>query len=329
VRVIALASALILMLLAVGTAGYTLIEGWPVFDSLYMTITTLATVGFGEVHPMSNGGRAFTMLLILGGAFTVFWAAGSAIAAVASGELGRNLRRRRMERRLEDLNHHVIVCGYGRMGRRVAAEFEAMKMPFVVIERDGRAMEDFSSVHGLVFEGDATSDEVLRRARVDRARALVTVVASDADNLMVTMSARLLNDKLYILARAEDEHSESKLARAGATRVISPYKVTAYRAAQAVVRPTVVDFVEVALGTQHLDLQMEEMRLVAGSPLVGKTLAGSRLMSDMRLMVIAIKKGTGKMVYNPPAETLLEADDVLILVGHPKDLEKLELAARA
>jgi voltage-gated potassium channel len=189
-----------LVLLAAGTLGYRWIEGWSLFDALYMTVTTVATVGFREVHPLSPAGQVFTMVLILGGVYTLFYAASELIGAVVRGEVRRSLGRQRMERSLAEMQQHVIVCGYGRMGRLVCQEFSALGTPLVVVERNPDPMVQFDLPHGVALHGDATSDEVLRRAGAERARALVTVVASDADNLYITMSARLLNAKLFIVA---------------------------------------------------------------------------------------------------------------------------------
>jgi voltage-gated potassium channel len=323
-----LAAVVLSSLLVIGTVGFIAIEGWEWFDALYMTVITLATVGFGEVHPLSRAGRWFAIGLILSGVFTVFYAAGAAFASMASGELGRFLRRRRMSRVLDELSNHVIVCGYGRMGRRVCAELSAMKVPFLVIERDAAAIAEFAIPFGVATLGDATDDALLTRAGITKARALVAVLASDADNLFITMSARLLADKLYILARAEDERSEAKLTRAGATRVVSPYAVTGYRVAHSVVRPAVVDFIEVVTGTQHLDLQMEEVRIGPSSPLVGQSLAGTRMRQELGVIVVAVKKASGTMLYNPSATDPFASDDVLIAVGKRADLERLERSAQ-
>jgi voltage-gated potassium channel len=193
------------LLVAAGTAGYVLIEGWSIFDALYMTVTTLTTVGFGEVHPLSRDGRTFTMLLLLGGVFTLFYAATEIIRGVVSGEVRSVLGRQRMERNLSELTNHLVVCGFGRMGLLVCREFSSLGLPFVLIERQGERLQNFDIPHGIPLLGDATSDETLRRAGVERARGLVSAAASDADNLYITMSARFLSDRLFIVARAEEE----------------------------------------------------------------------------------------------------------------------------
>lgn len=312
-----------LLLLAGGTGGYRLIEGWSLLDSIYMTVITLTTVGYREVGELSTGGKVFTMLLSMGGVFTIFYAGTNVIAAIVGGEVLGFLESRRMEKSLSELNGHLIVCGYGRMGRLVCQEFSSQGLPFVVLDRQEKVFERFRLPHGLPLHGDATLDETLQRAGVGRARALVTVVPSDADNLYITMSARLLNDRMFIVARAEDERSEQKLLRAGASRVVSPYVIGGARVAQAVLRPNVVDFLELATRTEHLELNIEETRLAEGSSLVGNTLDTCRLRHDHRLIVVAIKKGGGKMVFNPPDEMALAAGDTLIMLGRREDLDRV------
>ncbi len=322
-----LAAMIPLLLIGIGTIGYALIEGWPLFDSLYMTVITLTTVGFREVHAMSPAGQAFTMLLSLGGVFMLFYAATAIASAVVSGQIIESLGSRRMERSLADLKGHMIVCGFGRMGRRVCQEFSAKGLPYVIIDRQAELFERFDLPHGIAVHGDAASDEVLERVGVRRAKTLVSVAASDADNLYITMSARLLNDKLFIVARADDERSEQKLLRAGANRVVSPYVIGGNRVAQAVLRPTVVDFLELATRTEHLELNIEEARLAAASPLVGKTVSASQLRREHGLIVVAIKKPTDRMLFNPAADTLLEADDILIMIGGRNELDRVAAMA--
>jgi voltage-gated potassium channel len=267
------------------------------------------------------------MFLLLGGVFTLFYAATEMIRAVVSGEVSNTLGRQRMQRQLAGMKDHLIICGYGRMGRLVAKEFAAQRLPFVVIEQKDGLSEDAASPFGVVLHGDATSDEVLRRAGVERARALVAVVGSDADNLFITMSARLLNDKLLIVARAGEELCEKKLLRAGANRVISPYVIGGSVVARAVLRPHVLDFIELATRTEHLELQIEETRVAPGSRLAGVALRDNQVRSELGIIVVTIKKPSGKMVFNPPPDTVLEAGDILITLGHRQQLDQLEKLA--
>jgi voltage-gated potassium channel len=276
-----------------------------------------------EVHPLSPAGRSFTMLLALGGIFALFYAATEVIRAIVSGEAQAALGRRLMAINLAGLVDHLIVCGYGRMGRLVCQEFSDRGMAFVVIERQADLLENFEMPHGIAVHGDATSDEILKRAGAERARALVAVVGTDADNLYIVMSARLLNDRLFIVARAGDEHSESKLTRAGANRVVSPYVIGGLRVAHAILRPTVVDFIELATRTGYLELELEETQLTGKSPLIGATVRESGLRKELGLIIVAIKKASGQMVFNPPPEAVLQRGDILIALGKREQIDQL------
>jgi len=321
-------ASLPLLLIVGGTLGYQFVEGWPVRDALYMTVITLTTVGYREVHELSPAGENFTMVLALGGVFTLFYAATTVIAAIVSGEVTGLLGSRRMERQLSHLHGHLIVCGFGRMGRLVCEEFSRNGLGFVIVDHKGELFEGFDIEHGIPLHGDATSDSVLERAGVKRARALVSVVESDSDNLYITMSSRLLNDKLFIVSRAEDHNSEQKMLRAGASRVVSPYLIGGARVAQAVLRPAVVDFLELATRSEHLELNIEETQISPASRLAGHTLELSGLRDEKRVIVVAVKKMSGKMTFNPTRETQLEAGDTLIMLGRRPDLNDVAELAR-
>lgn len=326
-RRILFAASLPVILVAVGMVGYHTIEGWNYFDSLYMTVITLGTVGFGETHPLSQTGRIFTIVLILGGAFTMAAAVTSVIRSIVSGEVQRLLGRQRMERILNTLTNHVIVCGYGRMGRIICDELAQANQAFVVIDRNHELIEHFPSRKGVALEGDATSDDMLKKAGIDRARALVSAVPHDADNLFITLSAKLLNDRIFVVARAEDPASETKLTRAGANRVVAPYLLGGGRVVQAVLRPSVLDFIDLATRTQHIELQMEETFVREGSVLIGKKLSES-MTRENRIIVVAIKRSSGNMEFNPGGETVLNTGDTLISLGHRRDIDRLEQMAQ-
>ncbi len=325
-RRIAFAAATPFVLVAIGSEGYHVIEGWSWLDALYMTVTTLSTVGFGEVHPLSAAGRMFTVGLVLGGVFTMAAAVTSVISSLVSGEVQKLLGRQRMERSLASMKDHVIVCGYGRMGHIVCDELAVINQPFVAIDRDHNLIEHFPGHIGVALEGDATADEVLRKAGIDRARAVVSALPHDADNLFVTMSAKLLNEKVFVVARAEDPASEAKLTRAGANRVVAPYVLGGGRVVQAVLRPTVLDFIDLATKTHHIELQMEETLVHHSSGLIGKKLSES-MNREHRIIIVAIKRKNGKMEFNPGGETKLDEGDTLISLGHRHDLDRLERLA--
>ncbi len=312
-----------------GTAGYYLLDDrYTLLDALYMTVVTLTTVGYEEVHPLTPSGRIFTIVLLLVGVLTFFYAVTELVRVVINGEVQQVLGRRRMERSLAKLKDHMIICGYGRMGRHVCQEFSRRGLPFVVIDRRAELLHDFDLAHGIALEGDATSDAVLRHAGVERARALVTVAASDADNLFITLSARLLNDKLFIVARAEGELAEEKLRRAGANRVVTPYAIGGAKVAMAVLRPTVVDFIELATGAEQLDLQIEETRIHSGSKLAGLTLHASGLRQEYGIIVVAIKDAQGHLIANPPHDAVIRPGDTLIALGARQSLDRVEALAR-
>jgi len=316
------------VLMTAGTVGYYLLEEpYSLFDALYMTVITLTTVGYAEVHPLSPPGRVFTIILLLVGVLTFFYTVTELVRVVISGEVQQLLGKRRMERSLAGLSNHMIICGYGRMGRHVCWEFSREGLPFVIVDRRPEVLRDFDLAHGIALEGDATSDEVLKRAGVERARALVTVAASDADNLFITLSARLLNDKLFIVARAEGELAEQKLRRAGANRVVTPYAIGGAKVAMAVLRPAVVDFIELATRTEHLDLQIEETLIQDGSKLAGATLHASRLRQDLGVIVVAIKRADGRLDANPSGDAIMEAGDTLIALGARQNLDQVDVLA--
>jgi voltage-gated potassium channel len=317
------------VLVMVGTLGYHFIEeDYTFFDGLYMTVITLSTIGYGEVHPLSNAGKVFTIFLILGGVFAFIYSATEIIRSVVSGEIAETLGKQKMERALSQLNNHVIVCGHGRMGRLVCREFSRLGKAFVVIDRSPEELKDFDMPSGFPLIGDAASDEVLKHAGIERAYSLVTVMASDADNLFTTMSARLLNPKLVIVARVEEMQSEQKLLRAGANRVVSPYQLGGTRVAQAVLKPTVVDFIELTTRTEHIELQLEENKIEPQSPLAGCNLKDSRLRADHQIIIVAIKKKSGHMLFNPPPETIIDVGDILLAIGSREHLDTLSLLAR-
>jgi voltage-gated potassium channel len=316
------------LLVLTGTLGYKLLEPeYSLFDALYMTVTTLTTVGYQEVHPLHTQGRVFTIFLLLGGVMTFFFATTEIIRGIVSGELHTLLGRRIMEQNLAAMKQHIIVCGYGRIGRSICQELVRQKVAFVLVERNEGIVRDFQMPEAVAVAGDATSDEVLKKAGIERARALITVAASDADNLYITMSARLLNDNLFIVARAEQPEAEQKLIRAGANRVVAPHALSGLKMTHAVLRPAVVDFIELATRTEHLDLNIEETLVHPGSRLAGTTLRATRLRQDPGVIVVAIKRADGHMLSNPSGDHTMQAGDTLIVVGGMGQLDRLKKLA--
>jgi voltage-gated potassium channel len=318
-----------LTIMLVGSVGYPLIEGekWSWFDGLYMTVITLTTLGYGEIpEPLSKPGRVFTMLLALGGIFTLFYFATEIVRSVVTGELRELLGRERMEDELKHLSGHLIVCGFGRMGKIVCDELERQKRRFVVLDKAPTPPE-WPYKHGLRIQGDATEDEILRKAGIERAKAVITVVGSDADNLYITLSSRLLNPKLMVVARAEEEEAEAKLRKVGANKVISPYLAGGHRAVQAVLRPTVLHFMEMATRPEFLDLQIEELRVDPDSRLAGRTLRESRLSQDLGVMVVGMLRPNGEVLYGPQGDVVIEPGATLIAIGQRKQLDKVEVMA--
>lgn len=327
IRHLRFSAAILIVVITVGTIGYALIEDWSAFDSLYMTVITLATVGFREVHDLSLQGKAFTILLIVFGAGIIAYSAGSLIQFMVEGQLRRVLGRKKLEKKIEKLRDHYIVCGFGRIGTLICREFQAKPIPFVVVEKDQDICEKLDNEGLLFVHGDATDDETLMAAGIRQARGLVTAVTSDTENVYITLTARGLNPQLFILARSGEEGSEKKLLRAGASKVISPYVIGATRMAQAILRPSVVDFIEIATAGHNLELQLEEIRIAPASSLCGKTLISSGIRKDWGIIIVGIKKADGQMIFNPASETSIAPNDILILLGEPSSIQKLEKVA--
>ncbi len=318
-----LLTAILLVLLIFGSLGFVWLEGWNFFDALYMTVTTLSTVGYGEVHPLSKAGKIYNMALILAGMGVLFYIITALARVVVEGELREVLGKRKLTKQIKAIKNHYIICGFGRIGEIIARQLQERGVPLVVVdnkpENRGRLEES-----GYYFvAGDATREEVLMEAGIERARGLVAVVSSDADNVYIVLTARSLRPDLYIVARAEEIGAEKKLLRAGADRVESPYEMGGRKMALAILRPTVTSFMELAF-MEGVDWSMEEVRVGEGSPLVGVALKDSGLRQKLDLILVAIKRADGEMLFNPTLETLIQAGDTLIALGLRKNLDALE-----
>jgi len=310
--------------LAIGTAGFVLIEGWPVFDALYMTLTTMTTVGYMEIHPLHFWGRVFNTFLILIGVTTILVSLGAVTQGVIEMEFGEVLGKRRTKRMIDKLENHFIVCGFGRVGRGAAAELRHAGVPLVVVDRDPERVERAMTAGMLAVSADSTRDETLHQVGITRARGMVAALATDADNLFVLLSAKALNPKIYVATRAAEEGAEDKMRRAGADAVFAPYAMAGHRLAQALLRPHVVQFLDFATGAIDLAVAMEQVRVAERCEAVGKTIAELQIRRALGVVVLAVRKRDGEMLFNPPAGTAIHAGDYLIVMGKQPDLQALE-----
>ncbi len=300
------------------------IEKWSFLDALYMTVITLGTVGFKEIHDLSDTGKIFTMLLIVVGVSVIGYIVGSLAQIMFEGQIQRIVGRKRVEKMIDALKDHYIICGFGRIGSLICKEFKANDLPFVIVEKSSETAEKLDEEGYLHMRGDATLDESLLKAGIKRAKGLISVVTSDTENVYITLTARGLNPDLYILARSGEEGSDIKLKRAGANKVVSPYSIGGSRMAQSILRPNVVDFIEIATGSEHMDLQMEEIAIPDHSAFVGETLVSSGFRKEIGVIIVGIKKSHGKMVFNPHSQSKIEGGDTLIVLGEPQSIAKLE-----
>jgi len=321
------AALALLAVIIIGTAGFHYIEGWTWFDGLYMVVTTLTTIGYAEVHPLSHTGRIFNLGLIIVGVSLVLLTAGLLTQYLLEFELASFFGRRKMERELERLTGHYIICGAGRVGRSAARELARRPAPFVIVElneaKGARFADEF-----LVMIGDATKEQALRRARIETARGLVAATTTDAANLYIVLTARGLNPKLKIIARASEEDAEKHLRTAGADEVISPYSFAGHRIAQTFLQPHVVSFLDTATTHLGMDLEIGEVHIASRSRFAGVTVEGSRIRQDRGVIILAIKRAQG-MRFNPSPEDRIEPGDCLIAMGEPTQLRALETAAAA
>ncbi len=313
-------------MLLCGTLGYAIIERWNLLDSFYMTVTTLTTVGYGEIHPLSNAGRIFTIALIISGVLVV----GVNIAAFArfliEGEIRDFMDKKRAKRDVDRLTDHYIICGYGRIGTVIADELHEHKIPFVIVDSSPEKVEEIAQKGYPAILGDSVHEEVLLAAGIMRAKGLVTAVGSPADNVYITISAKALKPGIFVLGRAHDEIAEKRLKAAGADQVVCPYSIGGRRMANIILRPAVVEFLDLTVGKKDLELAIEELRVKRGSSLIGKTIIDSEIRNKYGAIIVAIARPNEKMVFNPPPQSVILEDDVLIALGEMKNLKALSTA---
>jgi voltage-gated potassium channel len=310
--------------LSIGMVGFTVIDGYPLFDAFYMTLTTMTTVGYGEIHPLSHAGRVFNSFLIVFGVTTIFIAIGAMTQTIIELEFGDAIGKRRKKRMIDNLKDHYIICGFGRVGRGAAHELSHAGVPFVVVDIDPDRVERAVHAGMLAVAADSTHDETLRLVGIERARGLVAALATDADNLFVLLSAKGLNPGIYVATRAAEEGAEAKMRRAGADAVFAPYAITGHRLAQSLLRPHVVQFLDFTTKDVGEDIAIEQVRVSGASEMVSKTIKEMQLRKEVGVIVMAIRRESGEMVFNPPADTAVQGGDYLIVMGRPGNLRTLE-----
>ena len=306
---------MLVVVFLLSTAGYMLIEGWNLLDAFYMTFITVSTVGFKEVRDLSPAGKVLTILVILGGTGTAGYSIGLIVQALMGGEVRRLLGRNRLSGEIAKMQDHFIVCGLGRMGRLLCEELSRAGVRFVVVENSPDRLSRFEGQGWPYILGDASDSAVLEAAGIARARGLASVVGEDADNVFVTLTARQLNKGLKIISRAEQPETVSKLHTAGADRVVSPHLIGATRIAQLIVRPDLVDFMDVVTNSVPAEFQMDELKLGPDSRLVGHTIGESHIRQEFGSTIVAIKKQDGSTAFQPTADVRLGEGDVLIVIG--------------
>jgi voltage-gated potassium channel len=323
-----LALVSLLLLVAVGTAGFHLIEGWSFWDAFYMVIISITTTGYGEVHPLSHAGRLFAMFVILSGvgvgSYSLVTLSSHIFEGVVEGSLRRALARRRMQQELPKLANHTVVCGYGRLGQEICLGLRQEKRPLCVIEPDPGHAAAAEADGFLCIHGDATDEDMLRKAGVDRAATLAAATPNDAVNTYVVLTAREINPRLRILARASDDAALRRLKRAGADQVVNPMRIGGQRMAAMLVRPAVVDFLDLAQLGDFPDIFIEELRMADSAKLAGRSIRDAHYNDEWRVLVLAVRQVNGTMCFRPEPDLRVDPGDILIVAGHREDLKRLE-----
>jgi voltage-gated potassium channel len=318
------ALTLLAIITVIGIAGYVVIEGWTLTEAAYMLVITLFTIGYKEVHSLSENGMYLTMLIIITGVGTAIYIAGQAVEIIVEGEMFGYQRKKRMTREISSMKDHYIICGYGRVGHQVAEAFEASKVRYVVIDAKPETAEELEPRGTPNIIGDATSDETLIQAGIHRARSLIACSDSDVANVYVTLSARALNPTLYIVARAGLRDTEKKLLMAGANRVISPYLIAGRRMAAMAARPVTSDFLDLVTHGGQVEFSLHEIVVPQGSPLASKTLAEADVRGTTGATVLAMRRADGSFNLQPSSASRLTENDILVVLGAPEQIDRLE-----
>jgi len=318
--------SILILIIAAGTIGYMMIEGWPFVDALYMTVITISTVGFKEVNQVGEGGRIFTMVLVFSGVGFTLYVAAAVVQFMVEGRIRIIMGRRRLNKKIDRLKNHYIVCGYGRIGRVLCRHLKRANIDVAVIERDSGQIPVMDEDGVLYIVGEATDENSLIKAGIERAKAVIAALATDTDNVFLVLTARQLVPELLIMARASQETAKIKLRAAGANYVESPYEMGAVSMAHRIIRPTVTSFLDLAFAHKRKDIQMEEIPVSNASELVNVQLKDSGIRQDYNLIIIAIKKADGNMLFNPSFEAVIAPNDTVIAVGEVDNLQKLEWA---
>jgi voltage-gated potassium channel len=326
-RRILLALLAVIVAMGCGAIGFHLIEGWSILDSLYAAAQTVTTVGYGDVTPATRNGRFFAMVFMLAGVGVVLYALTATVHAIVQSELVATFGERRQSRKMSKLRNHFIICGAGRVGSHLVRGLLNSNEIFVVIERDGQRIAELTELGVIVLVRDATLEETLREAGVEAARGLAACLPNDADNVYVVLTARDLNPKLHIVARAAEEQAEAKLIRAGANRVVAPTIIGGHRMAMALTKPAVDDFIG-SITANKLGLAFEELKVDPASRLVGQKLSETNIRSELDIVVVSIRRADGQILFNPSGEATIESGDILIAIGHAELLMKLNALAR-
>jgi voltage-gated potassium channel len=310
------------LLFIIGTLGFHIIEGWSFSDSLYTTVITLSTVGYGDFYPHTETGRMFTVILVIFGVGTMLYTVVLFTETMVESRFRLILGRGRLEKMLKKMNNHYIICGCGRIGYLICKELSAEKVDFVVIDNNPEAIQKIEEEGFVYYRGDAAQDKTLIETGIKRAKGIVCTLPTDPQNLYVILTAKELNPDIYVLSRSEEMESEHRLLRAGADRVISPYTLGGMRMAMAITKPAMLDFIELTTRRQSLELRMEELAICEGSPFIDKSLEASEIRQHYGLIIVAVKKDSGQMIFNPMANYVISQGDKLIALGEDKNVSR-------